>query len=68
MHEFHYSRLENLEGNFDYAYQVMRGTGIDGEHDGLIHKNLLAGYAHQRHVNGNQWTRRFVDFVANCKQ
>ena len=68
VHEFHYSRLENLEGNFDYAYQVTRGTGIDGEHDGLIYKNLLAGYAHQRHVDGNQWTRRFVDFVANSKQ
>ncbi len=67
VHEFHYSRLENLQDEFKYAYRVTRGVGIDGEHDGLIYKNLLAAYAHQRHVEGNPWSRRFVDFVARCK-
>ena len=68
LHEFHYSRLEKLPDGFDYAYHVTRGVGIDGDRDGLIYKNLLAGYAHQRHVKGNPWTRRFVDFVQRCKQ
>ena len=67
VHEFHYSRLENLQGDFEYAYRVARGYGIDGEHDGLIYKNLLAGYAHQRNVAGNRWAERFVDFVEQCK-
>lgn len=67
VHEFHYSRLENLETPLEFAYEVIRGVGIDGRHDGIIYKNLLAGYAHHRHVRGNPWTERFVDFVERCK-
>ncbi len=66
-HEFHYSSLENLEGEPDFAYQVLRGHGIDGKHDGLIYHNLLAGYAHLRHVAANPWAGRFVDFVRSRK-
>jgi len=62
-HEFHYSTLENLDGDFRYAYEVQRGTGIDGRHDGLIYRNLLASYTHLRDVESNHWVRRFVDFV-----
>lgn len=66
-HEFHYSSLENLEGEPIFAYQVLRGHGIDGKHDGLIYHNLLAGYAHLRHVAANPWAGRFVDFVRSRK-
>jgi cobyrinic acid a,c-diamide synthase len=67
-HEFHYSSLENLEGDLDFAYEVLRGHGIDGKHDGLIYKNLLAGYAHLRDVAANPWATRFANFVNSCKQ
>lgn len=66
-HEFHYSSLENLEGEPVFAYDVLRGTGIDGKHDGLVIGNLLASYAHLRDVEGNRWAQRFVAFVRNCK-
>ena len=62
-HEFHYSSLENLDGDPVFAYQVLRGHGIDGEHDGLIYKNLLANYTHLRDVSANRWAQRFVGFV-----
>jgi cobyrinic acid a,c-diamide synthase len=62
-HEFHYSSLENLEGPRDFAYRVLRGTGIDGTHDGLMLHNLLACYAHLRHTRQNPWVTRFVDFI-----
>lgn len=62
-HEFHYSRLENLAPNQTYAYRVLRGTGIDGEHDGIVYKNMLASYAHMRDVEGYRWVRRFLDHV-----
>ena len=62
-HEFHYSALENLDGDFRYAYEVKRGAGIDGRRDGLIYRNLLASYTHLRDVDSNHWVRRFVDFV-----
>lgn len=62
-HEFHYSKVVNLPSNLTYAYQVLRGQGLDGRNDGVVYKNVLASYVHLRDVNGNHWTRRFVDFV-----
>ena len=62
-HEFHYSSLENLAPGTVYAYDVMRGNGVDGQHDGIVHKNLLACYAHLRDLEDNHWTSRFVQFV-----
>lgn len=62
-HEFHYSSLENLPPDLHYAYDVLRGAGIDGTHDGIVYKNVLACYAHMRDLSGNHWTRRFVEFI-----
>ena len=67
-HEFHYSSVENLPPDIVYAYEVLRGTGIDGAHDGIVYKNLFACYAHQRDLENNHWTARFVDFVRQCKK
>ena len=67
-HEFHYSSLTNLEGNFNFAYKMVRGNGIDGKHDGLIHKNLLAGFSHLRNVEANLWATRFANFVRHNKK
>ncbi len=66
-HEFHYSTLENLSDKLQFAYAVKRGSGIDGRHDGLIHRNVLACYAHLRNVEGNRWVARFVDFIRQQK-
>ncbi len=63
-HEFHYSALENT-GALDFAYRVVRGIGIDGQNDGIVHKNLLANYAHLRDTSANHWTQRFVEFIRN---
>jgi len=67
-HEFHYSALDGLEGERVYAYRVLRGTGIDGRHDGLVYKNLLACYSHMRDVGGNHWTLRFLEHVRSCRR
>ncbi len=66
-HEFHYSSLENVDPGVRYAYRVVRGHGIDGERDGLVHRNLLAAYAHQRSVGGNDWAGRFVRYVREAR-
>jgi len=65
-HEFHYSMLENLSSGLTYAYDMVRGTGIDGRHDGIVYRNLVANYVHLRDVDGYHWTRRFVAFVRQC--
>jgi len=66
-HEFHYSTLENLSGDLEYAYDVTRGTGIDGRHDGIVYRNVLACYTHMRDVGNNHWTARFVEFVRRLR-
>jgi len=55
--------LENLSGDLEYAYRVLRGHGIDGQHDGLLVGNLQAGFAHHRNKEANLWVDRFVAFV-----
>jgi len=66
-HEFHYSSVENLDPEVEFAYEVERGYGIDGRHDGIVHRNLVASFAHLRDVAGHPWARRFVDFVRSHK-
>ncbi len=66
-HEFHYSGLANLAPGTRFAYRMERGHGIDGEHDGIIHRNLLASYSHLRSTAGCDWAARFVGFVRACK-
>ena len=66
-HEFHYSSVENLPPGVEFAYEVERGHGIDGRHDGIVYKNLLASYTHLRDVAGHHWAARFVDFI-RCRK
>jgi cobyrinic acid a,c-diamide synthase len=66
-HEFHYSSLENLDPDAQFAYRVKRGAGVSGNFDGILYKNLLANYSHLRNVKNNQWVHRFVEFVRSHK-
>ena len=62
-HEFHYSKLENLDPKTHYAYEVLRGVGVDNKRDGILKHNLLATYSHLRNVGGNHWVEQFVNFI-----
>lgn len=62
-HEFHYSSLENLPGDSMYAYEVTRGHGIDGRHDGYQQYQLLAGYVHRRGTGAQGWIAPFLNQV-----
>jgi cobyrinic acid a,c-diamide synthase len=65
-HEFHYSSVANLATGLEFAYEFERGYGIDGRHDGIVYRNLLASYSHLRDVAEHRWARRFVDFARRC--
>jgi len=67
-HEFHYSSLEGLPEDSDFAFDVKRGVGITGKKDGYRYKNLLACYSHMRDSRQNHWVSRFVQYVSDCKQ
>ncbi|MBC6413472.1 MAG: cobyrinate a,c-diamide synthase [Chromatiales bacterium] len=66
-HEFHYSRLIDIKSDYQTAYKVNRGVGLGNGRDGIIYKNLLAMYAHQRNVCGD-WARIFSDLVRQHKK
>lgn len=66
-HEFHYSGIENLPDNTQFAFDVQRGQGVDGKHDGIVYKNLLASYTHLRHTRQCPWASQFVSFVRSHK-
>ncbi|MCG6861806.1 MAG: cobyrinate a,c-diamide synthase [Chromatiaceae bacterium] len=67
-HEFHHSAVVKTDPEWTYGFEVLRGTGVDGRHDGVLYKNLVAAYSHLRDVGGNGWTRRFVDQVRVCRR
>lgn len=62
-HEFHYARVNNLPDSTRYAYEVLRGHGIDGKNDGVLSNNMLAGFCHLRHAKATPWATQFVNFV-----
>jgi cobyrinic acid a,c-diamide synthase len=66
-HEFHYSSLEGLPAETRFAYEVLRGSGVDGAHDGIVYKNLLANYTHLRDTDRYHWAARFVAFARRCR-
>ncbi len=66
-HEFHYASLDNLPSDTTFAYDVRRGHGIDGRHDGIVVHNLLANFSHLRDTGANHWTARFVKYVRSQK-
>lgn len=68
-HEFHHSRVVNLDRQrVGAAYRIKRGYGIDGEIDGLTYKNVLAGYTHLHAVSQPGWAQRLVEMATEYKE
>jgi cobyrinic acid a,c-diamide synthase len=59
-HEFHYSRIVNLDVLPPMAYHVTRGGGINGRGDGLVYKNVLAAYTHIHSLGTPEWASSMV--------
>jgi cobyrinic acid a,c-diamide synthase len=50
-HEFHYSNA-TVDGDARFAFDVERGEGIDGEHDGLTEYATVGTYCHVHPASG----------------
>ena len=50
-HEFHYSRAD-VGRDATFAFDVRRGTGVDGDHDGLTEYATLGTYCHVHAESG----------------
>ncbi|MFD1641297.1 cobyrinic acid a,c-diamide synthase [Halohasta litorea] len=57
-HEFHYSKA-SVDSDARFAFEIVRGDGIDGDHDGLLEYDSLGTYAHVHPESGA--FDRFVD-------
>jgi len=68
-HEFHHSSVTGL-GETVFAFDILRGKGVDGRHDGILYKNVLAAYTHIHGLGAQGWAPRFIDMVSknahNC--
>ncbi|MCZ6471521.1 MAG: cobyrinic acid a,c-diamide synthase, partial [Gammaproteobacteria bacterium] len=56
-----------LPADSQFAYRVLRGSGINQQYDGLVYKNLLASYTHLRNTPSTPWVERFLAFVSQHK-
>ena len=62
-HEFHHSSLERIGEDAGFAFEVLRGRGVDGKNDGMTYKNVLAAYTHIHSLGTPGWAPAFVDLI-----
>ncbi len=68
-HEFHYSYVADTKtGECDYAFEVTRGHGIDGRHDGIFRKNAMGTYAHIHAISEPLWASGILGMAARHKR
>lgn len=58
-HEFHYAKVEDV-GDLSLSYRLERGRGVDRNRDGIVHKNVLAGFTHLHAVGVPEWAQALV--------
>ncbi|WP_440766308.1 cobyrinic acid a,c-diamide synthase [Natronorubrum sp. DTA7] len=62
-HEFHYSSAD-VDGDARFAFETVRGDGIDGDHDGLTEYESLGTYVHV-HAESGAFDRFLETIAAN---
>ena len=64
-HEFHYSRVLEIEENDTFlAFNVKRGKGIVDNKDGICYKNVFAAYTHLHAIGTPEW----ADGLVRCAE
>jgi cobyrinic acid a,c-diamide synthase len=67
-HEFHYTRVESYGvEETTFAFDVHRGFGFDGKHDGVCRYNVLASYTHVHALGTETWARAVVRAAVRFK-
>ncbi len=60
-HEFHYTRIvPSADNDLELSFRVKRGTGALNQRDGVVYKNVLAGYMHLHALGTPQWAPALV--------
>ncbi len=61
-HEFHYGRIISAKKKEDTytAFHILRGTGMGRERDGMVRKNILAGFTHLHALGTPMWAEAMI--------
>jgi len=61
-HEFHYGRILSRKNEEEVytACHVLRGTGMGKERDGMVRKNILAGFTHLHALGTPEWENALI--------
>ena len=65
-HEYHHSRLDNLDG-LTFAYKMRRGRGAGRQSDAIVYNNVFAAYPHLHALGIPQWAEAFVSLASREK-
>lgn len=60
-HEFHYSRVVDVDGSVEWAFRVKKGYGVLEGRDGVCYKNVLATYTHIHAMGCEVWAPGIVE-------
>jgi len=61
-HEFHYSTVNGVTAEF--AYELLKGVGIESKKDGIFRENVLASYTHLHALGNEKAFLRFLETAA----
>ncbi|MFH1734021.1 MAG: cobyrinate a,c-diamide synthase [bacterium] len=64
-HEFHYSKVDDVDGEIETVFNVDRGTGSIQHRDGLRYLNVLASYLHLHAAGVPEWAENFVKLASD---
>jgi cobyrinic acid a,c-diamide synthase len=67
-HEFHHTRISGDLSGVDTALQVRRGTGCGDGRDGIVYKNVFAGYTHIHALGVPEWASAMVDAAEDYRR
>ena len=60
-HEHHHSKMLDLNPDTPLAFVNRRGKGINGRHDGICHKGVLAVNTHVNALASPLWAEKLVE-------
>ncbi|WP_123289832.1 cobyrinate a,c-diamide synthase [Desulfosoma caldarium] len=60
-HEFHYSRVVDVNGPLEWAFRIKKGFGVLEGRDGVCYKNVLATYTHIHAMGCAVWAPGLVE-------
>lgn len=68
-HEFHHSYLElSSPDEMRYAFNMLKGYGVNGLNDGIAYKNSYAAYTHIYAPSSPAWFKNWVSFIKKIKE